>query len=668
MDVFKAGVTLLMRPNGEGVLVGANSVHEAPGLSFGVLSHALRASCRSENPCKAFCASLTRAGARPRDAGACWEALVSSSLMRRAGASHLWMDANEVRGTLVQAAARRPLRVSIAAPQPVSEKDSSWQMVLGRRGVWLGPVGDGCGTCLALQLVREHALPPDVARIASGEGSALIAWDPALEPRLATYLRRDSVHPSAPGRWLLSVWGQKRFSSLHVRPQLGCPQCHARVEARVARRGRSRDSATDARRALLGADLAYDEHTRASFRSRNVDGLPGIEASCIVAFQKEGRLGIGVERISQNGSGPTLDARRLIARAELIERVSCLLRRPDVRATALRQLDKPFLEPRWWPRYSRRQYAEGSFPYAPVSPGTPMHWISARNLARGTSMLVPQQMLLHWPSLDVPRVLSGTTNGAATHTVAHVALSNGILEVLERDAFARHWYLGLPPFCFSPSALGEDGLRASEWLERRGWTINLGWSSGGAAHVVYAVATLQRSAGPFEAGASVFASAASGMARRAALHALRELLYLLEGIREPRPVSLEQMQTSRAPQDAISLYLDPRMLPVVKWFVSGSVRDLPADLHHDRLQDLVSALGRLGVEPLAVDMSVPALRPFCVFQVIVPGALPLTFGHALLPRALPPLVGRPLKLARRWPSAAFVPRRGAINPYPLPLG
>jgi ribosomal protein S12 methylthiotransferase accessory factor YcaO len=212
-------------------------------------------------------------------------------------------------------------------------------------------------------------------------------------------------------------------------------------------------------------------------------------------------------------------------------------------------------------------------------------------------------------------------------------------------------------------------ISAAEWLEQSGWRVHLRLARGTGAHVVIAgVESTQRRFG-VDPGGTLFSAGASGSVRKAAEHAVRELVMFTEALpevmRRGQIPDLPQMRRTDDVADVWRLYLRPEMRPLIEWFLSGEEVAPPSDLHDDRPESLIASLRAAGLSPLMVDMSVPRFAPFVAFQVYVPGLLPLTLGTDLA-RIGP--AWRPADAtALAWPTDAFQVRDGSYNPYPLPF-
>lgn len=101
-------------------------------------------------------------------------------------------------------------------------------------------------------------------------------------------------------------------------------------------------------------------------------------------------------------------------------------------------------DPRELVRYSREQYARAGFPFKPFDPTATYWWVEAARLDGGGSRWVPAECVLHRTALpqgyEDRWLTSCTSSGCASGTTVEMAQASALFELIERDAFMRHWF------------------------------------------------------------------------------------------------------------------------------------------------------------------------------------------------------------------------------------
>ena len=99
-------------------------------------------------------------------------------------------------------------------------------------------------------------------------------------------------------------------------------------------------------------------------------------------------------------------------------------------------------------QFSDRQYRSGTFPYERFTRETRVGWLAGTNLLDGLLTYVPGQLATlgyRRRSDEIARCFYPTSSGCAVATSAEEALSKGLLETIERDAFMIRWYARMAP-------------------------------------------------------------------------------------------------------------------------------------------------------------------------------------------------------------------------------
>lgn len=153
------------------------------------------------------------------------------------------------------------------------------------------------------------------------------------------------------------------------------------------------------------------------------------------------------------------------AEAEAWERIGWLMPTLDLQRARMGELPNP-LDPRLLVEYGQAQYQENSFPFSPFSPRRRYPWVPGVRVSDGAEVQVMAQCVYALSSLDasdrVRPFTNASTSGVAAFTDLATARARALVELIERDAFARTWLRRAPPPLIEETQLSHDarvGLR-----------------------------------------------------------------------------------------------------------------------------------------------------------------------------------------------------------------
>lgn len=286
------------------------------------------------------------------------------------------------------------------------------------------------------------------------------------------------------------------------------------------------------------------------------------------------------------------------------------------------------------------------FLYHRFDPDVRIDWVSTTSFSRRDPVLVPERNVFYGPRSDGwTGFVFETSSGCALGSSPEEAVLHGVRELAERDAFLMTWYrrLALPEValgsvpspelqCLLVRAAEFTGFRFRAFLSTMEYRIPSVWM----------VAEGQDPEGP-----QVLAGGASHFTlQRALLAALQELVGLVLAVQhsyrsrradgEPMledPFRVLQMRdhalVNSLPEarDRFAFLLDRDERPRPLAELTGD--DL---VHSDMARQLESVVTRLAycdLEVLGVDQTVPEVRDLGLWcaRAVVPGLLPVTFGH-----------------------------------------
>ena len=320
--------------------------------------------------------------------------------------------------------------------------------------------------------------------------------------------------------------------------------------------------------------------------------------------------------------------------------------------------------------FSPEQLRRPGFPYAGFTADTPVGWFEGIDLASGSPIHVPGQLvsLGYVPGPDeIATCFYASSSGCALSASLEGALLAGLLECIERDAVMMRWYARLAPPMLEldpEDLLGRRLGRQSGGLDIRFHDMTVD----GEVPVV-GVTCIERTGRPcffiLSAAAALDPAAA---ARKALIEAGqgRPFIKFLANLGGP----LGDGAVFADFDSNIRFFAEPANAGYVEWFSQNtrlSTRrfQTPRDVDDPAaaLNLLLDRCQAMGLTPIAFDMSTPELRDHGLFacRVHVPELVPLCVPFA--PFLGHPRLARFIASAERDGVAASVP---AWVPHPFP--
>jgi ribosomal protein S12 methylthiotransferase accessory factor len=331
--------------------------------------------------------------------------------------------------------------------------------------------------------------------------------------------------------------------------------------------------------------------------------------------------------------------------------------------------------------YAKEQYERPNFPFKPFHPDEPINWVWGYSFERQSPILIPQQ-LAYYSSSCGQGFIYETSNGCALGGSLEEAIFYGIMEVVERDSFLLTWYAQLPLPRLDPYSAGDLEL---ELMIKRLQTVagfDVYLYNATMENGIPSVWALAKNMKP--KGVNLICAAGTHpdpvRAAKSAVHELSGMTLTLDGKFEENREQYVQMFHDPSlvigMEDHSMLYSLPEAEERLQFLLEEN-RPLRAfqeefnrvPMHSDLtddLKDVLQVFHRLNLDVIVVDQTTPELKRnelYCV-KVLIPGMLPMTFGHHLtrvieLDRVLkvPALLGyvkQPLLLKQ-------------LNPHPHPF-
>ncbi|WHY89196.1 TOMM precursor leader peptide-binding protein [Neobacillus cucumis] len=327
------------------------------------------------------------------------------------------------------------------------------------------------------------------------------------------------------------------------------------------------------------------------------------------------------------------------------------------------------------------QYAKPGFPFKPFHPDQPMNWVWGYSFMQERPILVPE-LLAYYSLGNGEGFVYETSNGCALGGSLEEAIFHGIMEVVERDSFLLAWYAQLPLSRLDPYSANDKELelmvdRIREVSEYDLYFFNSTMEN--EIPSVWAIAKNRRSK-----GVNLICAAGANpdpvRAVKSAIYELAGMMVRHDDILEKNRQKYEEMLKNpfavrnmedhgllyglREAEERLSFLLDDQR-PLRTFAEEFTQPPVYTDLKDD-LQDILQRFRALNLEVIVVDQTTPITKRnglFCV-KVLIPGMLPMTFGHHLTRvKGLERVLQVPMKLGYAKQPLSYE----QLNPYPHPF-
>ena len=304
------------------------------------------------------------------------------------------------------------------------------------------------------------------------------------------------------------------------------------------------------------------------------------------------------------------------------------------------------LDPRKLGVHSNEMYEKPGFPFKPFHPDSRMNWVWSYSLLQERPILVPE--LLAYYSLGCGEgFVYETSNGCALGGSLEEAILYGIFEVLERDSFLLTWYAKLPLPRLDPYSANDEELALMVDRARAAAGYDIHLYNATMEHGIPSVWAMAKNRKP--KGLNLICAGGAHLdpvrATKSAIHELAGMMLTLDGNFEAKqeeyermlddPFLVQQMDDHgmlfglKQAEGRLRFLLDDNR-PLRTFDEEFKQWEKHADLTDD-LQDVLLQFKLLGLDVLVVDQTTPELKKnglHCV-KVLIPGMLPMTFGHHL---------------------------------------
>ncbi|MCM3732696.1 TOMM precursor leader peptide-binding protein [Fictibacillus nanhaiensis] len=343
------------------------------------------------------------------------------------------------------------------------------------------------------------------------------------------------------------------------------------------------------------------------------------------------------------------------------------------------KVEKHALNPQSIGLHTEKQYEMPGFPFTPLD-NRSIHWVWGYSLTQNRPILVPEMFAYYSLGCGEGFVYE-TSNGCAVGGSLEEAILYGIFEIVERDSFLMTWYGQLPIPRLDNKSIDDQELQLM--IQRinavTGFEVHLfNATTENGIPSIWAMAKNTK-----EKGLNLLcASGAHIDPIRAVKGAVQELSGMLLTMDDTFEKNREKYEQMYKHSHLVQQMEDHSMLYGLKeaekrlYFLLD--RRLVKDFHQefrpvrksaDLLDDLKAILDvfqQLKLEVIVVDQTSPELKRnglYCV-KVVIPGMLPMTFGHHLTRlEGLDRVLNVPAKLGIVKKPLTF----SELNPYPHPF-
>jgi len=297
--------------------------------------------------------------------------------------------------------------------------------------------------------------------------------------------------------------------------------------------------------------------------------------------------------------------------------------------------------------HAKEQYERPGFPFTEFDPDTPIDWVWGYSFLQEHPILVPELLAYYSLGCGSRGFVYETSNGCALGGSLEEAILYGILEVVERDSFLMTWYAQMSLPRLDPASIEDQELllmieRMRTVAEYDLYLYNSTMENGIPS--IFAIAKNRK-----DKGMNLICAAGSHLdpvrAVKTAVHELAGMMLSLdekleanqeEYVRMLHDSTLVQQMDDHGmlyglPQaeERLQFLLDDR-LPLRSFKEEFKWKSTHLDLTDD-LQDIVQVFRRLNLDVIVVEQTTPETARnglYCV-KVLIPGMLPMTFGHHL---------------------------------------
>jgi ribosomal protein S12 methylthiotransferase accessory factor len=312
-----------------------------------------------------------------------------------------------------------------------------------------------------------------------------------------------------------------------------------------------------------------------------------------------------------------------------------------------RNLEEHALNPLKVGVHTEEQYALPGFPFQKFDPDRPIDWVWGYSVIEERPILVPELLAYYSLGCGSAGFVYETSNGCALGGSREEAIFYGIMEVVERDSFLLTWYAQLKLPRLDPLTADDEELQLMIERMRAVGGYDLYLYNSTMEHGIPSVWAMAKNRK--EKGLNLILAAGAHLDPvRAAKSAIQELAGMMLNLDEKFESNKEKFEQMLHDDSLVKQMDDHGMLyglpqaeerfkfllddnqPMRSFKEEFKWKSTHADLTDD-LKDILKVFRGLNLDVIVVDQTAPELKRnglSCV-KVLIPGMLPMTFGHHL---------------------------------------
>ncbi|OIU71726.1 TOMM precursor leader peptide-binding protein [Rossellomorea aquimaris] len=297
--------------------------------------------------------------------------------------------------------------------------------------------------------------------------------------------------------------------------------------------------------------------------------------------------------------------------------------------------------------HTDEQYAMPGFPFEKFDPKRAIDWVWGYSLIEERPILVPELLSYYSLGCGSSGFVYETSNGCALGGSREEAIFYGIMEVVERDSFLLSWYAELNLPRLDPLSAGDEELELMIERMRAVAGYDLYLYNSTMEHGIPSVFAMAKNRK--DTGLNLILAAGAHLdpvrAAKSAIQEIAGMMLNLDEKLEKNRTKYEKMlyEDSLVTQmdDHGMLYGLPQAEERLGFLLNDSrpMRSFREEFkwtsEHtdltDDLKDILAALRIRNLDVIVIDQTAPELSKnglHCV-KVLIPGMLPMTFGHHL---------------------------------------
>lgn len=297
--------------------------------------------------------------------------------------------------------------------------------------------------------------------------------------------------------------------------------------------------------------------------------------------------------------------------------------------------------------HTKEQYERPGFPFKQFDPDRPINWVWGYSFLHQRPILVPELLAYYSLGGRSQGYVYETSNGCALGGSLEEAIFYGILEVVERDSFLMTWYAQMSLPRLDPTSIDDQELLLMIERMRAVAGYDLYLYNSTMEHGIPSILAIAKN--KKEKGMNLICAAGSHLdpirAVKTAVHELAGMMLSLdekletnkeEYVRMLHDSSLVQQMDDHGmlyglpeAEERLQFLLDDKR-PLRSFDEEFKWKSEHLDLTDDLL-DILQKFRQLNLDVIVVDQTTPETNRnglHCV-KVLIPGMLPMTFGHHL---------------------------------------